>query len=402
MNAYKCQKCDHTTSRRTSLAQHVKRLHEEDEDPDFSPEDVTYKSPAKLGKRSLPSDLHNEGEISDTCDFDSVTNHKVNVHGVNEKSFECEECGFASAWKTSLQEHTQSVHEKKNGYNCEKCEYTSMWPRNVTKHYNNVHEKVKNHRCTHEQCSYATAYRADLVKHMHKLHGASPGQRCKMCDFTSSQRGALIRHFMKVHDNKASHQSVGEPNWKKAKRPAAREGRKTEDEESEDYETGEDEGQEDVENDLELRCKIPDTTVKCGKLPEDKPGRAKMYRCDKCDHASSRKSSLAQHIVRVHQEEEEEEEEEGDESDQSDEDGLDSPPQAENSTRSVKIVCEEEDSNSKGGGEVGSVPPKRAPLALYNKALKDPDQTKSANFAIPISLESLGFLDGVCPNTTKQ
>ena len=29
MRGYKCEKCDHTTSRRSSLAQHVERVHNE-------------------------------------------------------------------------------------------------------------------------------------------------------------------------------------------------------------------------------------------------------------------------------------------------------------------------------------------------------------------------------------
>ena len=373
MNAYKCQKCDHTTSRKTSLAQHVKRLHEEveeDEDPDCPPEDDTDmpQIPAKLAKRSPPpSKLHNECQTIDKCDLSPVTNHKG---------------------KEKTLEHAPSVHEEDNVYRCDKCEYTSMWPGNVIKHFNNVHERVRDHRCSHDGCSYATAYRADLVKHMHKLHGASPGQKCKMCDFTSSQRGAIIRHFMKVHDvNKATNQSAATQNWKKTNRSS------TEDEESE--ETGEesDEDQDDIENDMDLdnpsnqdAYGASATNVNNSKYPEDKSGREKMYKCDKCDHTSSRKSSLAQHIARVH------EVEEGNDSDQSDEEGgPDSPPQTEN--LSVKIVGEE----GSDSGEAGNVPPKRirTPLALYNK----PNLTKSTNFAIPISLESLGFFEGLCPHT---
>ena len=122
---------------------------------------------------------------------------------------------------------------------------------------------------------------------------------------------------------------------------------------------------------------------------DDKPGRAKMYKCDKCDHASSRKSSLAQHIARVH------EVEEGSESDQSGDEG-ESKPESENSTMSVKMVGVEESNR----GEADNAPSsKRAPLAVYNKALNDPDhRTENVNFAIPISLESLGFLEGLSQN----
>ena len=187
MSAYKCHKCDHTTSRKTSLAQHVKRLHEEveEEDPDhFSPEDdVMSESPAKTGKshnvgrkkfkcnfcphvaatheayiehaikhmnesirgndgnnmdnediteNNADSDLHSEGETSDMrhSSSSSVTNQRV-----------------AAALKTSLQEHLTQKNiqeEKKSVYKCEKCEYRSTWPGNVTKHFKNVHEKVKN------------------------------------------------------------------------------------------------------------------------------------------------------------------------------------------------------------------------------------------------------------------
>ena len=256
---------------------------------------------------------------------------------------------------------------------------------------------MKNHRCSHEECSYATAYRADLVRHMHKLHGTSPGQKCKLCDFTSSQRGAIIRHFMKVHDGgKVGNNASRKQNITKTKSPSEH----TEDPfDCETEEESDDEDAEDIESDMELDGEIPDKSskrvamaanvndsTKCEKYPDNKAGRAKMYKCDKCDHASSRKSSLAQHVARVH------EVEEGSESDQS---GDESPPQSENSTMSVKIVGEED---SNGGGS-DNVPSKRAPLAAFNKALNDPDhQTENVNFAIPISLESLGFLEGLSPN----
>ena len=247
-------------------------------------------------------------------------------------------------------------------------------------------------------------------------------QKCKMCDFTSSKQGGIIRHFVKVHGSAGRGKGEDDKtnsrrNGKRRKPPPtmripASEEWSTEEEEEETDITGEitEEDEEDpdyeTEDDFENiagkdSASATETASELTKVGSD-AGREMRYKCEKCPHWSSRRSSLAQHVKRLH----EDLEEEGSESEEDLEENLD---------LEEDLDLEAKDSSAKGFRD--NVPPKRAPLAQYNrtqdfsgptqsilrrtptKAASSavPGPTKVASFAIKIGVETLGFLDGVSP-----
>ena len=117
MKGYKCHKCDHTASRKSSLAQHVRRVHEV--------EHVEGSDPATCKNGSDEKNLEEEAKVKaesfeeeevkgDKRSFLDIRSKRSPVDGV--KKYGCDRCDFESLWKASRDEHVESVHERKNVY----------------------------------------------------------------------------------------------------------------------------------------------------------------------------------------------------------------------------------------------------------------------------------------------
>ena len=109
--SYKCEKCDHTSSRKTSLAQHVKRVHEEDcENFEGSDNDgQVYRGDIEEHERALlarfssgkTKDVWEHGKI----DYLGVKNAAKSDSKAEEKLYEHEKLDNASSRRTSFVKH---------------------------------------------------------------------------------------------------------------------------------------------------------------------------------------------------------------------------------------------------------------------------------------------------------
>ena len=115
MKGYKCDECEHTASRKSSLAQHVSRVHEVKRDSAIckdGSDDENLEKEAKV-KAEEPEEEVKGGERPSV----DIRRKRSATDGV--KKYGCEWCGFESLWRASLQEHVDSVHERKNVYRSE-------------------------------------------------------------------------------------------------------------------------------------------------------------------------------------------------------------------------------------------------------------------------------------------
>ena len=84
------------------------------------------------------------------------------------KTFDCDKCDKKCNSRSSLQYHTQSVHEDGTKYKCDVCEHSTFVNKSsLTQHIKSVHLKEK--------------------------------FDCKLCEYKAGTKGTLYRHFDSVH-----------------------------------------------------------------------------------------------------------------------------------------------------------------------------------------------------------
>ena len=103
-----------------------------------------------------------------TNDKDNLNSHMINVHGIGEKLFKCDQCDKSFADKKTLKHHYESHHARKTLYHCEHCPKTFWMKSYLSTHVRNVHDKVKPNIC--DICHEGFFYKRDLVSHKKQIH----------------------------------------------------------------------------------------------------------------------------------------------------------------------------------------------------------------------------------------
>ena len=118
-HTHKCPypNCDYSTLQKYDVKKHVKRVH--------------IKEKGKHLCSLCPKIFHTKSSLEE---------HINGVH-LNIKPFKCDNCEFASAYKSTLNEHKKVTHGTQR-YDCPHCDHFARYKGNLDKHINNVHKKV--------------------------------------------------------------------------------------------------------------------------------------------------------------------------------------------------------------------------------------------------------------------
>ncbi len=79
--------------------------------------------------------------------------------------FNCsfENCGFSSEYKTSLNRHIKTIHDKIKDFKCNNCEFKTSRKDDLKTHIKIVHDKIKDFKCNN--CEYETSTSGHLNRH---------------------------------------------------------------------------------------------------------------------------------------------------------------------------------------------------------------------------------------------
>ena len=93
----------------------------------------------------------------------------------NEKSYKCEQCGFASVQAGKLNRH-KNIHSGEKPYQCHQCNFAAVRSDGLKRHLK-FHSGEKSYECN--QCQYASVQASDLRRHM-KSHSGEKTQMQSM------------------------------------------------------------------------------------------------------------------------------------------------------------------------------------------------------------------------------
>ena len=174
----KCELCTFTTATRTSMNQHINRVHNK-----------TY--PCKVCKNIF----RDKWELED---------HLYNIHDDKRMfdseylKFACEQCPYKAANNSALKTHVKLKHEKIKNFACLDCDYATGLKVTLMYHIDTVHKGNKKFKC--DKCSYSSALKGNLKKHTESVHNTEEKKfKCGICTFKSNFRSALKCHVKKVH-----------------------------------------------------------------------------------------------------------------------------------------------------------------------------------------------------------
>lgn len=105
------------------------------------------------------------------CDLTFLTSislhmHKINVHGVEKKEFECSYCGKIYLLKYLLTAHVNATHLKQRKHACDKCNMVFYTKSELNRHLNTTHVDAKNFACT--LCNAKFKSKSSLRRHVTK------------------------------------------------------------------------------------------------------------------------------------------------------------------------------------------------------------------------------------------
>ena len=81
----------------------------------------------------------------------------------DQKGLVCDECGFATLYKTALKRHKQAVHLRIANFQCTQCTFRSSYGTDLKRHIKGVHDRIKDYIC--EECGLAFSRKDNLNAH---------------------------------------------------------------------------------------------------------------------------------------------------------------------------------------------------------------------------------------------
>ena len=150
---HSCQLCDYTSTHKTTIYQHMRRAHGNEE------------------KKKCPE-----------CDYKTFSKDRLACH-INGKHLKliisCDLCEFQTTWENCLRNHIRIKHdEEKPRSKCDECDFTSVFPYAMKTHVYFTHQaglgmiitKSKDGHYTCEQCDYKSQKSANLRQHIVSKH----------------------------------------------------------------------------------------------------------------------------------------------------------------------------------------------------------------------------------------
>jgi len=170
---YKCDKCDKSYSRPSSLHTHKNREHEK----------TTVECPDCM-------------QMINSVQF---TKHKRFVHG--DKPYKCTLCGKDFAQAGDLKRHTNTVHFAMKNFKCSLCDKAFGQNSHLKYHTRNIHEGIK-YPC--DECEFKANSFSNLYRHIKRVHRKVCSFPCEYCPSGFMSRQSLKRHMGSIHPDQLS------------------------------------------------------------------------------------------------------------------------------------------------------------------------------------------------------
>ena len=131
-----------------------------------------------------------------------------------DKKVRCEQCPFVTVWKTALNRHIKTVHNKIRDHVCGFCGNSFAYKTTLQDHEAAIHTKVRKHVC--KQCGFAAAQKSNIRTHMKAAHGFGYDEseqilHCDKCDYFTKGVKNLRRHKGSIHKVEALAYGVEQP-----------------------------------------------------------------------------------------------------------------------------------------------------------------------------------------------
>lgn len=183
---YTCDICNFTTTKRTTIVDHIKQ--ESDRSAGIGKSAVTS-GPIPRSKRGL---CNHCGKF--------ITNIKLHLNVVLKKTkFYCDLCSYIGYRKEAIQSHIDRRHAKGKNIPCDQCHRKFKFQNDLRKHKDNSHAP-RVHSCTF--CKGVYCSKALLKRHIASQHIDPKRYTCKFCDSVFKRSSQLSYHQNKHLDNR--------------------------------------------------------------------------------------------------------------------------------------------------------------------------------------------------------
>ena len=133
------------------------------------------------------------------CNYKSHIERDLRAHKIvheNRIRINCELCEYSALKKSSIIEHTKSVHEGIN-YDCGECGKVLSTAVNLKTHKKRKHNNGKmSLNC--KICDKSFYVNGDLTKHIEKYHKEKIFN-CDQCEYSASLNSSLTQHISRCH-----------------------------------------------------------------------------------------------------------------------------------------------------------------------------------------------------------
>ena len=171
---HECDNCEKSFSKKQSLRDHVKYVHE------------GFEPPAKSDSKTCYPCIN--------CSFLGETNYFLQQHTKNFHSRVCcDICGFRGISEYAIRRHKENIHEDV-AHNCPHCE-GNLKQKLLLKTHIKARHGPQDYLCS--QCDYTTGLRGRLKKHEQNAH--SGGYTCDDRGHIARQKHGLRNHQNSIH-----------------------------------------------------------------------------------------------------------------------------------------------------------------------------------------------------------
>ena len=269
---YSCPNCQKEFSSKDGVKSHIKLVHKNIRNFSCSLCGKAFAYKAKLTEHI--KNVHEKRKYK--CDFrdceqsfdaiDERNEHRKNYHAGEKMNYACQYCGKSFNLTKSFKNHVREFHENPTIFSCDECQKTFTRDKFLRKHIKRIHEGIPmNIFCEEVGCGKAFETTKELSRHIDIKHKEIEKSICDICAKEFYTKIALKGHMKNVHERSMN---------------------------------GIKQFQCDFEN-CSQSFDRPGLLRKHKKL--DHIGDKTNFQCHQCDMGYNRKSSLDNHIKRIHE-----------------------------------------------------------------------------------------------------